>query len=530
MKESDAVVRIRPRALIIIVALIGALYLAQALYYASVLVPVHDGIQYLLVGAKAVRGEIGLYDDRLVGNRLPLPFYALGLSQVLAGGPSLRAARWLNIGFGLLTLLLTSILARRLAGDVAAILAALFLATQGVVVAYYSYEGYPSFAALCLVAALSVFVAAESPGRLLLGTGLMGLLFFVRSNLWPVIPFVLAYSLWRGRTLLVRVALVGAVALPPLIFLAWDSTHLKILAYVPVVRRFVARLGYVSAFTLDDRQTLPVATQIWEIARVLRRYEFWVLAAALLIAIRSWQALRGRPAGHLPEWAAGYVRMLTALLVFSIASLFVMYSWNFRWVGLYFLPYTPLAALLLGIGYAGLLARARPRSWPRYALMFALVGLLLPPLYFVRNPLLPVGEVLAKDPLGSAHVAAGRLRALVPPDAKVFFYGLNEVYYLAGLPATYLQQVYSPNQFVRVPAEDWVIHRSGFVTARDMRDWLTRDADYAVIDLSFVEVTRPEFVAEEHEMLQLLDRHFDRVGTVSDYPSRVYAVYRRKAG
>lgn len=529
MKDCHAAARTRPRALILVLAVIAALYLAQSLYYASVLVPVHDGVQYLLIGAKAVRGEIGLYDDRLVGNRLPLPFYPLGLTQVLAGGPSLRAARWLNIGFGLLTLILTAALARRLAGDLSAILTALFLTTQGVVVAYYSYESYPAFAAFCFMAALAVFVGGESPGRRLLGTGLVGLLFFVRSNLWPVVPFALVYSLWRVRPLM-RMALVTVVAIPPLVFFAWDSTHLKILAYVPVARHFVAPLGYVSALTLDARETLPLATQLWEVARVLRRYEFWVLAAALLIGIRIWEAARGRRWRHLPEPASAQVRMLTTLWVLSIASIFVMYSWNFRWVGLYFLPYAPLAALLLGIGYAGLLARTQPRSWPRYAVVIALIGLLVPPLYFVRNPLLPVGEVLAKDPLGSAHVAAGRLRALVPPDAKVFFYGLNEIYYLAGLPATYLQQVYTPNQFVRIPAEEWVIHRSGFVTAREMRDWLTRDADYAVIDLTFVEVTRPEFVAEEPEMLRLLDQHFDRVGTVSDYPSRVYAVYRRKAG
>src|SRR6267143_1788628 len=111
-----------------LLALIGALFVAQGIYYARVLVPVHDGIQYLLVGSRAHRGELSIFDDRLPGNRLPLPFYVLGATQL--AGPNLLAARWLNVGFGLAALVLTALLARRLAGTTPAILAALFLATQ----------------------------------------------------------------------------------------------------------------------------------------------------------------------------------------------------------------------------------------------------------------------------------------------------------------------------------------------------------------------------------------------------------------
>ncbi|HYS94735.1 MAG TPA: hypothetical protein VEL48_14970, partial [Candidatus Acidoferrales bacterium] len=52
--------------LALVFALIAILYLVQALHYARLLVPVHDGVQYLMVGAMAVRGELGVYDDRLV--------------------------------------------------------------------------------------------------------------------------------------------------------------------------------------------------------------------------------------------------------------------------------------------------------------------------------------------------------------------------------------------------------------------------------------------------------------------------------
>jgi hypothetical protein len=523
MNEPPSQRRLPRSALIGAIAAIAALYLAQGFYYARVLVPTEDAIQYLLIGAKAVKGEIGLYDDRIVGNRLPLPFYVLGLTQAIAG-PSLRAARWLNVGLGLLTLLLAAALARRLSGDVAGILAALFLTTQGVIVGYYSYEGYLAFAALCVISGLSVFGDGASPVRRVLGTALLGLLFFVRSNLWPIIPLALGYSLWRAKRLAERLLLVAVVLVPPLVFFAWDQTHLKLLAYVPVARRFVAPLGYVSALVIDDRQILSPAAQVWELVRVVRRYEFWALAAALLAVILVWHAATGRRL----QWATGRIRALAALLAISIASLFVMYPWNYRWIGFYFVPYAPVAAVLLGVGYGALWAETRPRSWRRRLLILVLFCVLAPPLYFVRNPLLPTGDLLAKDPYAAAYKAAAHLRRAVPGNPKVFFYGLNEVYYLSGLPHTYLQTIYAFDPFPRVPVDDRVAQRSGFVTRNEVRHWLSSDADYAVIDMKLVEQMTPKFGETEREMLDLVPRHFELIDTVNEFPYSIYLVYRRK--
>jgi len=518
-------IRLPRRALLSAFLLISALYLLQGFYYARVLVPAQDGINYLLAGAKAVTGEIGLYDDRLVGNRLPLPFYVLGLSQAMAGGPSLRAARWMNIGFGLLTLLLTAGLARRLAGDLAGILAALFLTTQGVIVAYYSFEGYLAFAAFCVIAGLFAFAEGDSPTRRLIGMALIGLLFFVRSNLWPLIPLVLGYSLWRARGMRERALLVAAVTLPPLAFFAWNPTHLKLLAYVPVARRFVAPLGYVSAFTIDDRETLALGVQLLQVAKIVRRYEFWALAAALLAVIVLWRM----SARKAPTWATRPVIALACLLAASIGALFVMYPWNYRWIGIYFVPYAPLAALLLGVSYAGLLADTVPRSWQRRLLILALVALLAPPLYYARNPLLPIGEMLGRDPYAAVHRAAEHLRRAVPGQPKVFFYGSGEIYYLSGLPTTYLQQAYMSDPFPKAPIDDRVAYRSGFVTPGEMRHWLTEDADYAVIDQGLVKEVTPRFGDTEKEMLRLLARHFDLIETVDEYSFYyTYLVYRRK--
>ena len=512
------------RSFALTLALLGVLYIAQALYFARVLVPVSDGVQYLMVGVKAVRGELGVFDDRLPGNRMPLPFYVLGLTQLR--GPDLRTPRFLNVAFGLGTLALTIMLARRLGGDGAGVLAGLFLATQGVVVAYYSYEGYPAFAALALTAAVFVVLTADSPRMRILGAALAGLLFFVRSNLWPAIPFLLGYSLWRASGLTERGALAAVVAVPPLAFLAWDSTHLKILAYVPVLKRLVVPLGYDATLVLGVQEALPLREQLWETARVVRRYEFWALATAVLFALVLWRRIRGRPARWLGRDPRGAV--LFTFFVYMLAAQFAMFSWNWGWVGLYFVSFAPLLPVLLGVGFTGLLVEAPAGSRARRVLVLILVCLLLPPLYFVRNPILPIGEVMAQDPFVATHRAAARLRRLVPANAKVVFYGRNTAYYLSGLPETYLAPLYNPDAFARIHEDPKVLHRFGFVDVQDMTDWFARDADFAVIDVPLFNIREQE--TSERLMSDLLARHFDLIETVDEPPFIAYAVYRRRGG
>src|SRR3989442_2197644 len=117
--------------------LITILYLGQALFYSRTLVPSENENSYLGLGLLAVTGQISLYQDELTGQRLPLPFYVFGTSQVLFGR-NLWAGRLLSVAFGAAVLALTMFLARRLAGPLAGWLAGLLLATQGAVVSYYS--------------------------------------------------------------------------------------------------------------------------------------------------------------------------------------------------------------------------------------------------------------------------------------------------------------------------------------------------------------------------------------------------------
>ncbi|MEK7443397.1 MAG: hypothetical protein AABZ70_00910, partial [candidate division NC10 bacterium] len=121
--------------------LILLVFLVQGLVLARLLVPSHDESSFLFGSSLAVSGRIGLFDDSMVGHRVPLPYYVFGATQVLSGR-SLLAARALGVGFGLALVLLTGLLARRLGGTLCGLLAAAILTAQGAVVAYYSMGDY----------------------------------------------------------------------------------------------------------------------------------------------------------------------------------------------------------------------------------------------------------------------------------------------------------------------------------------------------------------------------------------------------
>jgi 4-amino-4-deoxy-L-arabinose transferase-like glycosyltransferase len=514
----------------LVLALLALLYVVQSVYYARMLMPSGDMMEYLVAGRLAVTGQINLYDDRLPGNRPPLPFYVLGLTQLF--GPSLLLARWTNIGLGVLTMLLTAGLARRLGGQGSGLLAGLFFVTQGVVVSGYASEGYFAFGALCLMLAVVILFGGDSAGRRALGVLAGTALFFVRSNLWPAVPFLFIWALRRAKSSRERVVLAGVVALPPLMFFAWDQRHLKLLAYVPVARRLVAPLGYVSALELDDRQALPLSANLFEAARLVRRHEFWVLAMATLAVILLWRALAGRrPLGFERD---PRVTVLACFFVYMLGAQFVIYYWNWGWIMGYFLLFAPLVPVLLGLGFSALLANARGRPVARGLLIVLLILFVVPPMYFVRNPRLPSSPSVAKDSVMEAYRAAAELRRAVPADARVFFFGWNVVYYLSGLPQTYLQQAYDIAHLPAGHADTYTLRKSGFVPVEDIRTWLSVDADYAVIEPAYIaphSYRWEKFHEAVVEMATLLDRHFERVGTVTlESPEFTFAIYRRKPG
>jgi hypothetical protein len=511
-------------------ALIALVYLGQSLYLARLLIPSHDQTSSLFIGYLAASGRISLYQDEMVGHRPPVPAYLFGATQVLVGR-NLFTARLLSVAFGVLLVVLTGVLGWRFAGRGCGLLSAAFLTGQGAVVGYYSLGDYHSLVALVLMAGLLMWLGRESPASNVAGAAVLGSLFFVRVHVWPLLPVVLLLSLRRARSWAER-ALIGALmVVPPMIFLACDTHHVKLLASMPVVGHLVRRLGYVPFVQLDERPYQDAHAQMVTLLHLARRYEFLVLATALLVLLVAWRVTRDGPEPYL---ANPRVNLLGILFLYGVACLFVFFRINFKWIGIYFTSFVPLLAVVLGYFTASLAGEPKASGRFRVCLGVAVAALLVLPVYYNRNPLVPTGAARSADPMRSVSTAGHHLARLVPAGAKVFLFGQVDIFYLSGLFAAYPQQVTNYDTLAVNDRDNRVTLRNGYYGMPQVERWLGSEADYAVISPEALtefaealhhhpEANRPKVA----RMRELLDRGFVKIGTVGEYPYYSYEVYRR---
>jgi hypothetical protein len=483
-----------------------------------------DESAYVHLGYLVASGQVSPFQDEMTGSRMPLPFWVNGWSQV-AFGRNLLAARLVSLGIGVAAVCLTAALGRRIAGDPGGLLAAAFLVSQGVIVGYLVTGTYHAVAATILLGGLALMVMGRQPWHRIAAMMIVSLLFLTRTNLWPILPAaVVALWLiaggWRERVWIT----LAAVVVPGAFFL-WDARHLKVLAYVPIVWYLVHPLGYPLGWSLVDIPKPAVSERLAAVVRFGRMYEFWALALLVLAGLLILCWWRGRPIRAFLE--DNRTRLIAAGIVYITLSQ-VLILWDFpRTIVAWFPSYAPLVAVLLGGGFALVLRDGGWRSGGRIAIGSALGLLLVAPAVVIRHPLLPAGADAAARPNQDLVAAAAHMRALVPPEAHVFLLGDSLIPYLAS-STPYLQQIHSTNTLA-VVQERRGIEKGGLWGDREMELWLSKDANYVVIQPQVVDglaVRRPGQIARFRE---LLTEHFERVGQVGDYHWFVYDVYARRS-
>jgi len=502
------------------------LYLALGGYLSRALVTWDDETAYVALGRLAVTGEISLYQDDLTGQRMPLPFYVIGASQVMFGR-NLWAARLISLLLGVCVVGITIASARSLGGELSGVLAGLLLVTQGVIVGYYATATYHALTASILMASVLVLLKKNIPWRCALGMGIASLLFVTRTNMFPVVPFFFVWAVLGAQSHLERLAIVAVTAAPPGAFFLSDPRHLKLLAHVPILHRFVDPLGYRSIISFWAFRPASLGNQLWSFPLFARRYESWTLAAAgLAIAATGLAARRADGDG----WTVrGPIAILAGLALWLLVWHYVIFRLNFKLVLAYFPDFAPLIAVLLGIGFASLLRRAGGHPILRVVLVVALAGSLTVSVLVVRHPLMPqpVPQPFRNDAIQQLDRAAAQLRVLIPEGERVFIFGQPITAYLAGLDAP-LQHVMSPGgTLAPAGSNQRVVEKSGVWGLVEIERWLGAEAQYAVISeglMHAMEPLRPEAVAR---MRQLLRERFVRVGDVDGPPWLTQDVYRR---
>jgi 4-amino-4-deoxy-L-arabinose transferase-like glycosyltransferase len=507
---------------------LGLLCVAFVIYgvwIAQRLVTWTDESAYIHLGYLAASGRISLFQDEMTGSRMPLPFWVNGWSQMVFGR-NLLAARFASLGFGVAAVCLTATLGRRIAGDLGGLLVAAFLVSQGVIVGYFATGTYHALASTILLGGLVLTMTPRRPGHLLAGAMVLSLLFLTRTNMWPILPaaVVVLWIVASGRRERLWITLAAAVV--PATFFLWDVRHLKILAYVPLLRHLVRPLGYPLGWSLIDMPEPAASERLLAVGRFARMYEFWTLALLLLggVLILCW--LRGMPVRAFLGDAR--LRLVAAGIVY-ITFFQIVILWDFpKAIAAYFPSYAPLVALLLGVGYALVLRDGQWRPIERISLVAALILLLVAPAVIIRHPLLPSGAEAAARPVGDLTTAAAHLRALVPPGGRVFLLGDSLIPYLAG-STPYLQQIHSTNTLA-VIQERRGIEKGGLWGDREMELWLSKDADYVVVEPQIVDYLATRHPEQIARFRSLLAQHFDHIGRVDDYHWLVYDIYVRRSG
>lgn len=515
-------------------------YLIFQLFFAWVLAHHDYETEYLGLGSLAVRGEIGLYQDELTGQWTPLPFWVYGATQVLFG-PGLLLPRLLSVALGGAVLALAFALAARWGGVLAATAAGALFVTHGVVMGYFATVDFAPLAALLHLAGLWVLFCTRWRGRDVLGMLVFSLLFLVKPNYWPTVPFVLVALVWRARGLRARLELIAAAIAVPALFFASAPAHLKLLAYVPVLSEWVRPLGYTDWFSLvedtdfwrSDYVDLPAGTTaLGRLARIaltvpllLKRYAVWTALLLPLAALRLRRAPGAGPAPPRPGlaftgWLFGYL----TLAQFLVVGPFTKQAYGY--VG----AIAPLLAVVLGCLFADAMEPRAPARGARAALAAALVAALVVSPWVHRQPTLPRTISLADATVPALRRAAARLAALIPPgETRVFLLGDSLALHLAGR-RSYLRQFHQWWLAFTSAQEPERYARLGLWGRAELERWLGEDARWAIVEDRAARFYRAR--APYHDALarmdELLARNFTLLETVPGAGDERFAVYRRR--
>jgi hypothetical protein len=519
-------------------------YLVFSVFYAWVLVNHDYEAEYLALGNLAVRGELSLYQDEMTGQWVPLPFYVYGVSQVVFG-PSLLPARLLSVALGAIVLGLMFVLASRWGGPLAGTVAGALFCTQGLVLGYFTTVNFSPLVALLHLAGLYVLFCTDWLRRDVIGMAILSLLFLAKPHYWPTIPFALAFLLWRAPSGKDRGWVVAAGLAVPVLFFASDWHHVKIFAYIPILREWVTPLGYHSWHSLiqDPARvwTSDYADIGWEttpggravevaksFAFFLKRYAVWAAALAGLALLRLWQCSGQR--GETARWGPPGLRFTFWLFWYLVAWQFVIVGpyvkQSFAYVG----AIAPLLAIVIGWLFAtvwtggGLPVVARSAA----AVGMALAIVVSP--WVHRHHNLPRRVSLTEATIPRLRTMADQLAHLIPPgETRVFFIGDPLPIHLAGR-RTYLRQFHQHYMVFTSVRDQARYIRSGMWGYAELERWLGSDARYAIFQTTVMDFYRDREPYREilARMDQLLAQNFTLVATVNGLGEDRFLVYRRK--
>jgi hypothetical protein len=312
---------------------------------------------------------------------------------------------------------------------------------------------------------------------------------------------------------------------PPLVFFWSNPDHLKLLAYVPVLRRLVEPMGFLASpmmtsAHLQDREleSLTRALQL-----LVRWYKMWILAGLCLAVVLGIRSLRRLPLGTILSNRG--INVIGATLLYLALWQFVTFARSPSWAVGYLASFAILGAVCLGFGFSVLIQEYCASSTQRLACATFLLSLFLVSPAGSRPPDLPFSISGASAPIPALYGLAEDLRTHIPPGSRVFHLGSFQPLYIAGLKL-YLRQVFGAWTLTRV-VDEGNRRKSGLWGEAEIRQWLERDAQYAVVVPTTLATYRAACNRCAELAVELLATHFIPIAVLDRYPGYPHIIYRR---
>jgi hypothetical protein len=268
----------------------------------------------------------------------------------------------------------------------------------------------------------------------------------------------------------------------------------------------------------------PVLEGLARALRLLVRwYKVWIVAGLALVAVLGVRILRRLPLGEILSNFG--VKLVGATLVYLALCQFVVFARSASWAVGYLASFAILGAVCLGSGFSVVMREYCATSAQRLTVTACLLALFLLGPAFSRPPDLPIAVWGPTAPVATLYRLSEDLRTHIPPGSRVFHLGSFQPLYIAGMDL-YLRQAFgvwtlSPS------GDEHVRERSGLWGEAEVRQWLEKDAEYAVVvptTLAAYRAVCSRCVAlAEH----LLATHFTRIAVLDRYPGYPHIVYRR---
>ena len=412
--------------------LAAIVFLAQAAVYPFVLKTHLDEGIYSIIGYDAVMGRYPLYKEGGPWfTYMPLSFLVPGIVHGIFG-KGLYVIRLFSILCGGLSILFSYLIARKLGGNLAALLTLWLLVASVPTIQYYSLGGPVPFVALCLIASVYLLTTrVASPYREVLAVLCVSLALGARQNMLVSWFFLVTYGcLIQKRPAHLLIVAAASVLFPLIIVIPfWPDIFHGALALPQFAGSLLKLVLPEQIVDEGSRSTWPTRAYIGAVFYLVKYYYFiwasigisccWtVLKLASISGLRK--AIIGNPIISFIAalFSANFlVHVIGPILV---STPFGMYA--------YFNYYAPLAAVLGGLGFAAFV-NASKGEYTR-GVFLGIFGTMA--FFSVLPWSSPSYWAMSLNSLRDIDFAAEHLAKLTTPRDKIFALTLTPEFLLTG--------------------------------------------------------------------------------------------------